>query len=90
MQKMNGTIGKNMPVYTLRDESNPQLEQWDEVMTWDELKSLLENNPNLKQVLKPLGFITGRKDVMAMQSDGFKDLKGRMHKAAGRQSKIRV
>lgn len=87
---MNGANGKNMPVYTLKDKNNPQLEQWDEVMTWEELKSHLEKNPHLVQVLKPLGFVSGRKDVMAMQSDGFKDLKGRMHKAAGRNSKIKV
>jgi hypothetical protein len=79
-----------MPVYTLKDLQTE--EQWDVVCSWDELKTTLEENPNLQQVLQPLKIIGNRMGNSDMKvPDGFKDLlKNKIKKGSGKGNTINV
>jgi hypothetical protein len=79
-----------MPVYTLKNLQTE--EEWDVVCSWDELKSTLEEDSNLQQVLKPLKIISGRMGNSDMKvPDGFKDLlKNKIKKGSGKGNSINV
>jgi hypothetical protein len=79
-----------MPVYTLKNLQTE--EEWDVVCSWDELKSTLEEDSNLQQVLKPLKIISGRMGNSDMKvPDGFKDLlKNKIKKGSGKGNTINV
>jgi hypothetical protein len=79
-----------MPVYTLKNLQTE--EEWDVVCSWDELKSTLEEDLNLQQVLKPLKIISGRMGNSDMKvPDGFKDLlKNKIKKGSGKGNTINV
>lgn len=79
-----------MPVYTLKNLQTE--EEWDVVCSWDELKSTLEEDLNLQQVLKPLKIISGRMGNSDMKvPDGFKDLlKNKIKKGSGKGNSINV
>jgi hypothetical protein len=79
-----------MPVYTLKNLQTE--EEWDVVCSWGELKSTLEEDSNLQQVLKPLKIISGRMGNSDMKvPDGFKDLlKNKIKKGSGKGNSINV
>jgi hypothetical protein len=79
-----------MPVYTLKNLQTE--EEWDVVCSWNELKSTLEEDSNLQQVLKPLKIISGRMGNSDMKvPDGFKDLlKNKIKKGSGKGNSINV
>jgi hypothetical protein len=79
-----------MPVYTLKNLQTE--EEWDVVCSWDELKSTIEEDSNLQQVLKPLKIISGRMGNSDMKvPDGFKDLlKNKIKKGSGKGNTINV
>jgi hypothetical protein len=79
-----------MPVYTLKNLQTE--EEWDVVCSWDELKTTLEEDSNLQQVLKPLKIIGGRMGNSDMKvPDGFKDLlKNKIKKGSGKGNTINV
>ena len=79
-----------MPIYTIKDKNNPDLGEWEVVSSWSDLQTYLEENPDHVQVLKPIQFVTGRKDALASCPEGFKDLKKRMHQGAGKNSRIKI
>ena len=80
-----------MPTYTLRDNDKPEEETWDVFMSYSKLEVLLKENPSWQQsITQGHGFIAGTRDIISLQSDGFRDLKRHMHKHAGRQSKINI
>lgn len=86
MLNKNGLIGKIMPVYTIIDTNTKK--EWDEVMSWSSLEKLLSENPNLKQSLAVPKIVSAVGGTLKHTSDGWKDLTKRMHKKAGKESKI--
>lgn len=78
-----------MPVYTLKNTKTE--ETWEVVCSWTELQNQLNEQPDVKQVLKPPKVISGRmgsKDVKV--PDGFKDLQKRIKQGSGRGNTINV
>lgn len=78
-----------MPTYTIKNVETE--EEWDVIQSWSQLEKDLEENPNWKQVFKPIKIVSGSgKDIFARQPESFKDLKNKMHKHAGSESRIKV
>ena len=78
-----------MPVYTLKDLKTEQ--HYDVTCSWDELQTILNEQPDVKHVLKAPKIIGGRmgnKDLKV--PDGFKDLQKRIKDGSGRGNTINV
>jgi len=77
-----------MPVYTLKDLKT-QVE-WDISCSYKELQELLDAQENVIRVITPPHFTSSTAThANSKTSDGWKDLLGKIHKGAGRQSKIK-
>jgi len=79
-----------MPVYTLKDLKDGN--RWDVVCSWNDLQTLLNEQPDVKQVLstpKIVSGVDGNKDLKV--PDGFKDLlKNKVKKGSGKGNTINV
>lgn len=79
-----------MPVYTLEHLEDGS--QWDVVCSWNELQTILNEQPDVKQVLvapKIVSSRMGNRDLKV--PDGFKDLlKNKIKKGSGRGNTINV
>lgn len=79
-----------MPVYTLKDLKTQ--DEWDVICSWDELQSMLNELPDVRQVMKPIQIIGSRMGNQDMKvPDGFKDLlKNKVKKGSGKGNTINV
>ena len=77
-----------MPVYTLKDLKTG--DQWDVICSWDELQAVLNEMPDVKQVIQPPKIIGNRMGNQDMKvPDGFKDLlKNKIKKGSGKGNTI--
>ena len=83
-----GEMERYMPTYTIKNTKTD--EEWDVIVPWVEFEKMLEENKDWKHVLKAPRLVDEVRDIFAKQPDSFKDLKAKMHKHAGRNSRIKV
>lgn len=89
MLKINGTNGKIMPTYTVKDEKTNQTQEM--ICSWQSLENHLNENPNLKQVLsapKIVSGVSGNRDTKV--PEGFKDMQRQIKKGSGKGNTINV
>lgn len=77
-----------MPYYTLKNNETGDTE--DIICTYEEMKSRLEQNPHLQQVLSSPRIVSGIKDVRSRTPDGFKDVLRKVKKGSGKTNTIDV
>lgn len=79
-----------MPVYTLKDLKSQT--EWEVICSWDELQTILSEQPDVKQVIQPPKIVGNRMGNQDMKvPDGFKDLlKNKIKKGSGRGNTINV
>jgi|GEM_PF-973389 hypothetical protein len=84
----NGNI--HMPVYTLEDLKTKQ--RHDVTCSWDELQTMLNEQPDVKQVLSAPKIVSSRMGNNDLKvPDGFKDLlKNKVKKGSGKGNTINV
>jgi hypothetical protein len=89
MLKIIGTHGRNylMPSYTLKNQKD---ERHDVIMSWTELQSHLEKNPNLKLVPSTPKIVSQQGTNLGKTSDGYKDLLKNMKAHAGEGANIKT
>ncbi len=57
-----------MPSYTF--QNNETEETWDEMMSWDERCSFLDDNPHIQQIIKKAPQLVGSRYVGRIKNDG--------------------
>jgi len=79
-----------MPVYTLKDLKSQ--DQWDVTCSWDELQTMLNEQPDVKQVLSAPKIVSSRMGNNDLKvPDGFKDLlKNKVKKGSGKGNTVNV
>jgi hypothetical protein len=79
-----------MPVYTLKDLKTD--EHSDVTCSWDELQTILNEQPDVKHVLKAPKIVSSRMGNNDLKvPDGFKDLlKNKIKKGSGKGNTINV
>lgn len=79
-----------MPVYTLKDLKSQN--QWDVTCSWDELQTMLNEQPDVKQVLSAPKIVSSRMGNNDLKvPDGFKDLlKNKVKKGSGKGNTVNV
>lgn len=84
----NGLNGKvHMPTYTLKDLKTN--DQWEVICSWSELQTILNEQPDVKQVLVAPKIVSSRMGNSDMKvPDGFKDLQKRIKKGSGRGNTV--
>lgn len=89
MLMKNGKDGNDLPTYTLKNTKTDEVK--DVILSWEELQKMLQENPDLKQVLQAPKIIGGRMGNKDMKTpDGFKDLQQRIKKGSGRGNTINI
>jgi len=78
-----------MPVYTLKDTKTQA--QWDVVMSYDDLQTVLDENPDFLHVLKPIKIApnAGRTNL-SRAGEGWRDVLKEVKKNSGRRNNINV
>jgi hypothetical protein len=87
----NGLNGKrHMPVYTIEDLKTKQ--RHDVTCSWDELQTMLSEQPNVKHVLSAPKIVSSRMGNNDLKvPDGFKDLlKNKVKKGSGKGNTVNV
>jgi len=87
----NGLNGNtHMPVYTLKDLKSG--EHYDVTCSWDDLQTILNEQPDGKHVLKAPKIVSSRMGNNDLKvPDGFKDLlKNKIKKGSGKGNTINV
>ena len=86
----NGLNGNtHMPVYTLKDLKTD--EHYDVTCSWDELQTILNEQPDVKHVLKAPKIVSSRMGNNDLKvPDGFKDLLKHKKKGSGKGNTINV
>jgi hypothetical protein len=84
----NGRNGnKHMPTYTLKDLKTNN--HWDVTCSWDDLQIMLNEQPDVKQVLVAPKIVSSRMGNRDMKvPDGFKDLQKHIKKGSGKGNTI--
>ena len=78
-----------MPVYTLKDLKTQ--DEWDVTCSYEDLQTILNEQPDVKQVLKPPKLVSSRMGNSDVKTpDGFKDLQKRIKQGSGRGNTINV
>lgn len=76
-----------MPTYTLKDSKTN--DQWEVICSWDELQTILNEQPDVKQVLVAPKIVSSRMGNNDLKvPDGFKDLQKRIKKGSGRGNTV--
>lgn len=66
-----------MPTYTLYDQTAD--EYWDDVMSYNDLQTLLADNPHIKHILQAPAFISNAGNLRV--DNGFKEMQSRIAQA---------
>ena len=75
-----------MPIYTLKDVKT--LHEWDVNCSHEELQTILDEMPDVKQVLKFPAMVTQAGSTLSKTSGDWRDLLKKIDKNAGRKSKV--
>jgi len=75
-----------MPTYTLKDLKT--LDQWDIFCSYEELQIILNELPNVQQVLSAPKIVGGVGNLHSKVPDGFKDVLSRVKKGSSRNNTI--
>ena len=76
-----------MPTYTLKDLKT--LDQWDVLCSYEELQTILDELPNVQQVLSAPKIVGGVGNLHSKVPDGFKDVLSRVKKGSSGNNTIR-
>jgi hypothetical protein len=77
-----------MPSYTLKDIKHNHT--WDIVCSWDELQSILDEMPDVVQVLSAPRVVASVGSLNSKVPDGFKDVLNRVKSGAGKDNTIKT
>lgn len=77
-----------MPTYTLKD--NKTNDKWDVICTYDELQVILDEMPNVSQVLSAPRIVGGVGSLQSKVPDGFKDVLSRVKSGSGKDNSINI
>ena len=77
-----------MPQYTIRNTKTEETENV--VMSFDALKSHLEDNPDWVQVITAPKIVAGGGGVLSKNSDGFRDMMKTIKSKSGKGNTINV
>ena len=71
-----------MPTYTLRNKSTK--ESFDVICKWNELKEMLDLDPNLVQMLTTPTIVSQVGSLLSKTDDGWKETLGRIKSGSGK------
>lgn len=77
-----------MPRYTIIDTKEQQ--EWEIQCTWDELQTILNDNPEFKQGLSTPSFVTQTGNTISRTSGDWRDLLKKVKKGSGKGNSINV
>ena len=77
-----------MPKYTIIDTSNNT--EWEIQCSWDELQTILNENPDFEQGLSTPSFVTQTGNTVSRTSGDWRDLLKKVKKGSGRGNTINV
>jgi len=83
-----GNGGKIMPSYTLKNIKDNHT--WDVVCTWDELQAILNEMPNVIQVLSAPKIVSSVGSLNSKVPDGFKDILNKVKSGSGKDNTIKI
>ena len=79
---------KEMPRYTIKDIKHDQ--EWEIQCSWDELQTILNENPDFKQGLSTPNFVTQTGNTVSRTSSDWRDLLKKVKKGSGKGNTINV
>ena len=68
-----------MPRYHFHNKKTKQ--EWVDFMMIAEMEEMLEKNPHIRQVLKPINIVSGVEGISFKSDDGWKDVKQKIAEA---------
>jgi hypothetical protein len=77
-----------MPLYRLKDTKNNT--EFDIVCSWDELQTMLNEQPELKQMLSTPKIVSGTGSVLRKTDDGWKENLKRIKDGSGSSNTIKL
>lgn len=77
-----------MPSYTLKDLKNNQT--WDIICSYEELQTILDEMPNIKQVLAAPKIVSGVGSLQSKVPAGFKDVLNRVKSGSAKSNTIKT
>ena len=83
-----GIGGRTMPSYTLKDIKNNHT--WDVVCSWDELQTVLDEMPDVVQVLSAPTIVSSVGNLHSKVPSGFKALLNKVKAGSGRENTIKT
>lgn len=76
-----------MPTYTLRNKSTK--ESFDVTCKWNELKEMLDLDPNLVQMLTTPTIVSQVGSLLSKTDDGWKETLGRIKSGSGKDNTVK-
>lgn len=77
-----------MPLYRLKDTKNNH--EFDVVCSWDDLQIMLDEQPELKQLLSTPKIVSGTGSVLSKTDDGWKENLKRIKDGSGSGNTIKL
>lgn len=77
-----------MPSYTLKDIKTN--DTWDVVCSWDELQTMLNELPNVIQVLSTPKIVSQAGSTLSKTDDGWKEVLNKVKSGSGRANTIKT
>lgn len=77
-----------MPSYTLKDTKTN--DTWDVVCSWDELQTMLNELPNVIQVLSTPKIVSQSGSTLSKTDDGWKEVLNKVKSGSGRANTIKT
>jgi len=77
-----------MPSYTLKDTKTN--DTWDVVCSWDELQKILDELPDVRQVLSTPKIVSQAGSTLSKTDDGWKEVLNKVKSGSGRANTIKT
>ena len=77
-----------MPTYTLKDLKTNDI--WEVFCSWDELQTMLDEMPNVKQVMSAPKIVSNQGSLLSKTDNGWKDNLSRIKDGSGRGNTIKI
>lgn len=77
-----------MPSYTLKDTKTN--DTWDVVCSWDELQQILDELPDVIQVLSTPKIVSQAGSTLSKTDDGWKEVLNKVKSGSGRANTIKT
>ena len=77
-----------MPSYTLKDTKTN--DTWDVVCSWNELQTMLDELPNVIQVLSTPKIVSQSGSTLSKTDDGWKEVLNKVKSGSGRANTIKT